>query len=127
MVRQLNIEGDARADLVVHGSKRSAVFVYQIDSYRHWQDKLHRADFTSRQFGENFTVEGPPDTGGCIGDQYRVGGALFEVTQPQVTCYRVGIRMDEPRMAALLVAHGRPCFYFRVVQEGEVEAGEAIV
>ena len=63
----------------------------------------------------------------CIGDRYRIGGALFEVTQPRVTCYRVGIRMNEPQMAALLVAHGRPGFYLRVLEEGEVEAGDEIV
>ena len=127
MVRRLNIEGDGQGDLAGHGGEQRAVFVYQIDSYRYWQDKLHRADFTFGQFGENFTVEGLPDTEVCIGDQYRIGGALFEVTQPRVTCYRVGIRMDEPRMAALLVADGRPGFYFRVLEEGEVAAGEDIV
>ena len=63
----------------------------------------------------------------CVGDRYRIGGALFEVTQPRVTCYRVGIRMDEPKMAALLVAHHRPGFYFRVLEEGEVGAGDEIV
>src|SRR3546814_3042860 len=63
----------------------------------------------------------------CIGDRYRIGGALFEVTQPRVTCYRIGIRMDEPQMAALLVAHGRPGFYFRVLEEGDVAAGDEIV
>ena len=127
MVRRLNIEGDGQGDLAGHGGEHRAVFVYQIDSYRYWQDKLHRADFTFGQFGENFTVEGLADTEVCIGDQYRIGGALFEVTQPRVTCYRVGIRMDEPQMAALLVAHGRPGFYFRVLQEGEVEAGDEII
>jgi ferredoxin-NADP reductase/MOSC domain-containing protein YiiM len=127
MVRRLNIDGDAQGDLTGHGGEHRAVFVYQIDSYRYWQDKLHRADFTFGQFGENFTIEGLPDTEVCIGDQYRIGGALFEVTQPRVTCYRVGIRMEEPRMAALLIADGRPGFYFRVLQEGEVEAGDEIV
>jgi len=125
--RRLNIEGDAQGDLAGHGGEHRAVFVYQLDSYRYWQDKLHRADFPFGQFGENFTVHGLSDTEVCVGDQYRVGGALFEVTQPRVTCYRVGIRMDEPRMAALLVADGRPGFYLRVLQEGEVEAGEEIV
>jgi len=127
MVRRFNIDGDGQGDLAEHGGEHRAVFVYQIDSYRYWQDKLHRADFTFGQFGENFTVEGLLDTDVCIGDQYRIGGALFEVTQPRVTCYRVGIRMDEPRMPALLVADGRPGFYLRVLQEGEVEAGEEIV
>ena len=127
MVRRLNIDGDAQADLTGHGGEHRAVFVYQIDSYRYWQEKLHRANFTFGQFGENFTVEGLPDTEVCVGDHYRIGGALFEVTQPRVTCYRVGIRMDEPRMASLLVADGRPGFYLRVLQEGEVEAGDEIV
>jgi len=88
---------------------------------------LGRKDFTFGQFGENFTVEGLPDDEVCIGDRYRIGGAEFEVTQPRVTCYRVGIRMNEPRMAALLVAHHRPGFYFRVLQEGEVGADDDIV
>jgi ferredoxin-NADP reductase/MOSC domain-containing protein YiiM len=127
MVRRLNIDGDGQGDLAGHGGEHRAVFVYQIDSYHYWQDKLHRAEFAVGQFGENFTVEGLADTEVCIGDQYRIGGALFEVTQPRVTCYRVGIRMDEPRMAALLVADGRPGFYLRVLQEGEVEAGDEIV
>lgn len=127
MVRQLNIDGDGQGDLAGHGGEQRAVFVYQLDSYRYWQEQLHRADFTFGQFGENFTVDGLPDADVCIGDRYRIGGALFEVTQPRVTCYRVGIRMDEPRMAALLVSHGRPGFYFRVLQEGEVQAGDEIV
>jgi ferredoxin-NADP reductase/MOSC domain-containing protein YiiM len=96
-------------------------------SYRYWQDRLGRSDFVYGQFGENFTVDGLPDDAVCIGDHYRIGGAVFEVTQPRVTCYRVGIRMNEPQMAALLVAHGRPGFYFRVLEEGEVEAGDEIV
>lgn len=127
MVRRLNVDGDGQGDLAGHGGEYRAVFVYQIDSYRYWQQQLHRADFTFGQFGENFTVDGLSDTDVCIGDRYRIGGALFEVTQPRVTCYRVGIRMDEPRMAALLVSHGRPGFYFRVLQEGEVEAGDEIL
>jgi len=127
MVRRLNIDGDGQGDLAGHGGEHRAVFVYQIDSYRYWQDQLSRDDFTYGQFGENFTVDGLSDQAVCIGDRYRVGGALFEVTQPRVTCYRVGIRMNEPQMAALLVAHGRPGFYFRVLEEGEVEAGDEIV
>ena len=88
---------------------------------------LGRTDFAYGHFGENFTIDGLPDAGVCIGDRYRIGSALFEVTQPRVTCYRVGIRMNEPQMAALLVAHHRPGFYFRVLEEGEVEAGDEIV
>jgi ferredoxin-NADP reductase/MOSC domain-containing protein YiiM len=127
MVRRLNIDGDGQGDLVGHGGEHRAVFVYQIESYRYWQNQLGRNDFTYGQFGENFTVEALPDTEVCIGDLYRIGGALFEVTQPRVTCYRVGIRMNEPQMAALLVSHGRPGFYSRVLEEGEVGAGDEIL
>jgi ferredoxin-NADP reductase/MOSC domain-containing protein YiiM/ferredoxin len=127
MVRRLNIDGDGQGDLAGHGGEQRAVFVYQIDSYRFWQSKLGRRDSTYGQFGENFTVDGLSDDQACIGDRYRIGGAVLEVTQPRVTCYRVGIRMNEPRMAALLVAHDRPGFYFRVIEEGEVGAGDEIV
>jgi len=127
MVRKLNIDGDGQGDLSGHGGEQRAVFVYQMDSYHYWERFLGRNDFVFGQFGENFTVEGLPDNEVCIGDQYRIGDAIFEVTQPRVTCYRVGIRMNEPRMAALLVAHHRPGFYFRVLQEGEVGAGDDIV
>ena len=125
-VRRLNIDGDGQGDLTGHGGERRAVFVYQMDSYRYWQDHLGRNDFVYGQFGENFTVDGLSDAEVCIGDRFRIGGALFEVTQPRVTCYRLGIRMNEPEMAALVVKHGRPGFYFRVLDEGEVEAGDKI-
>ena len=127
VARRLNIDGDGQGDLAGHGGEHRAVFVYQIDSYQYWQAQLGRSDFSYGQFGENFTVDGLPDGEVCIGDRYRIGSAVFEVTQPRVTCYRVGIRMNEPQMAALLVSHGRPGFYFRVIEEGEVEAGDEIV
>ena len=126
-VHRLNLDGDAQGDLAGHGGVYRAVFVYQIESYRYWQDQLGRTDFIHGQFGENFTIEGLPDDTVCIGDRYRIGTALFEVTQPRVTCYRVGIRMNEPRMPALLTSSGRPGFYFRVMEEGEVGAGDEIV
>jgi ferredoxin-NADP reductase/MOSC domain-containing protein YiiM len=127
LVRRLNIDGDAQGDLHGHGGEQRAVFVYQMDSYHYWERELKRRDFTFGQFGENFTMEGLADSEVSIGDRYRIGGALFEVTAPRVTCYRVGIRMDEPRMASLLVSHRRPGFYFRVLEEGEVGAGDEIV
>jgi len=127
MVRRLNIDGDGQGDLGGHGGEQRAVFVYQIESYRYWENRLGRSDFTYGQFAENFTVEGMSDDEVCIGNRYGIGQALFEVTQPRVTCYRVGIRMNEPQMAALLTSSGRPGFYFRVLQEGEVEAGDEIV
>src|SRR5947209_7408252 len=126
MVRRLNIDGDEQADLQGHGGEHRAVFVYQTEAYRYWQSELGREDFVIGQFGENFTVEGLADAEVCIGDRYRIGSALFEVTQPRVTCYRLGIRTAEPRMPALVVARHRPGFYMRVVEEGEVGAGDDI-
>ena len=127
MVRRLNIDGDGQGDLAGHGGEQRAVFVYQIESYRYWQEQLGRDDFEYGQFGENFTVQGLADDQVCIGDRYRIGGAILEVTQPRVTCFRVGIRMDDPRMPALLVSHHRPGFYFRVLTEGPVQAGDEII
>jgi ferredoxin-NADP reductase/MOSC domain-containing protein YiiM len=126
-VGRLNLDGDGQGDLAGHGGEQRAAFVYQIESYRYWQQVLNRTDFIDGQFGENFTVEGLADDAVCIGDRYRIGSALFEITQPRVTCYRVGIRMNEPRIPALLTSSGRPGFYFRVLQEGEVGAGDEIV
>ena len=127
MVRRINIDGDDQADRLAHGGEHRAVFVYQLDSSRYWERELARCDFTYGQFGENLTVEGLADDEVCIGDRYRIGGALFEVTQPRVTCYRVGIRMNEAAMPSLLVAHHRPGFYLRVLEEGPVQAGDAIL
>ncbi|MDW6026573.1 MOSC and FAD-binding oxidoreductase domain-containing protein [Mesorhizobium sp. BAC0120] len=126
-VGRLNLNGDGQGDLAGHGGEQRAVFVYQIESYRYWQEQLNRTDFVHGQFGENFTIEGLPDDVVCIGDRFRIGSAMFEITQPRVTCYRVGIRMNESRMPALLTSSGRPGFYFRVLSEGEVSAGDEIV
>ncbi|MCF3965458.1 MOSC domain-containing protein, partial [Streptomyces fuscigenes] len=127
MVRRLNIDGDGQGDLAGHGGEMRAVMVYQLDSYRYWAKELGRDDLGPGGFGENFTVDGLPDDEVCVGDRYRIGGAVFEVSQPRVTCYRVGLRLGEPRMPALLVSHRRPGFYLRVIEEGEVEAGQEIV
>jgi MOSC domain-containing protein YiiM len=126
-VGKLNVEGDGQGDLAGHGGEQRAVFVYQIASYRYWERELGRDDFVYGQFGENFTVEGLGDNEVCIGDRYQIGTAAFEVTQPRVTCYRVGIRMNDARIPALLVSHHRPGFYFRVLEEGEVQAGDEII
>jgi ferredoxin-NADP reductase/MOSC domain-containing protein YiiM len=126
MARRLNIDGDGQADLAGHGGEQRAVLVYQLDSYEYWQRELGRDDFVWGQFGENFTIDGLADGEVCVGDRYRIGDAVFEVTQPRVTCYRVGVRMAEPTMAALMVSHHRPGFYMRVVTEGAVQAGDEI-
>ncbi|SEG80820.1 Ferredoxin-NADP reductase [Actinacidiphila yanglinensis] len=126
MVRRLNVEGDGQGDLAGHGGEIRAVLVYQAQSHRYWEKQLGRDDLSFGIFGENFTVDGLPDDEVCIGDRYRIGDAEFEVTQPRVTCYRVGMRLGEPTMASLLVAHHRPGFYLRVLTEGQVQAGDEI-
>ncbi len=127
MVRRLNIDGDGQGDLAGHGGEQRAVLVYQVESYRHWAEVLGRDDLEHGAFGENFTVDGLADDEACIGDRYRIGEAEFEVTQPRVTCFRVGMRLGEPRLPSLLVAHHRPGFYLRVLTEGRVRAGDEII
>jgi ferredoxin-NADP reductase/MOSC domain-containing protein YiiM/ferredoxin len=126
MARRLNLDGDGQGDLAGHGGEHRAVMVYQLASYRYWETELRRHDLEYGQFGENLTVDGLPDDEVCIGDRYRMGTAVFEVTQPRVTCYRVGIRMNNPQMPALLVSHRRPGFYLRVIEEGEIGEGDDI-
>jgi ferredoxin-NADP reductase/MOSC domain-containing protein YiiM len=127
MVRTLNIDGDGQGDLNGHGGEMRAVLVYQRQSYDFWQRQLGRDDLEYGRFGENFTVDGLADDEVHIGDRYRIGDAEFEVTQPRVTCFRVGMRLGEPEMPALLVAHHRPGFYLRVITEGQVQAGDEII
>jgi ferredoxin-NADP reductase/MOSC domain-containing protein YiiM len=127
VVRRLNIDGDRQTDLVGHGGEQRAVLVYQRSSYRHWSAYFDGRRFDLGQFGENLTVEGLEDDVVCIGDRYGIGGAIFEVTQPRVTCYRLGLRMNVTEMPALLVSHHRPGFYMRVIAEGDIGAGDRIV
>lgn len=123
---RLSLKGDAQADLAAHGGEHRALMVYQLDSYRYWAEFLKRSDFVNGQFGENLTVEGLADQDVFIGDRYQIGEAVVEVTQPRVTCYRLGIRTDVPEMPALVVAHRRPGFYLRIIQEGFIRAGDSI-
>jgi ferredoxin-NADP reductase/MOSC domain-containing protein YiiM len=125
-VGRLGAEGDQQADLMGHGGEQRALFVYQVESYRYWESFLGRDDFAMGQFGENLTVTGMADDQVCVGDRYRVGGTVLEVSQPRVTCYKIGIRLNDERMPALLVKHRRPGFYFRVIQEAVVSAGDGI-
>jgi ferredoxin-NADP reductase/MOSC domain-containing protein YiiM/ferredoxin len=127
MVRRLNIDGDGQGDLNGHGGEQRAVLVYQADSYQHWARHFGRDDLGYGQFGENLTVDGLPDDEVCIGDRYQIGEVEFEVTQPRVTCYRVGVRFGQPELPALLVSHHRPGFYMRVITEGHIQAGDQII
>ncbi|MFI9384630.1 MOSC domain-containing protein [Kutzneria sp. NPDC052558] len=126
MARRLNVDGDGQGDIGGHGGEQRAVMVYQRQSYDYWRQELGRDDLEYGNFGENFTVDGLLDDEVHIGDRYRIGDAEFEVSQPRVTCFRVALRLNEPEMPALLVARRRPGFYFRVIKEGEVRAGDEI-
>jgi len=126
MLRTLNLDGDRQVDLKGHGGPYKAVCVYSIEQYEHWQVELGRNDFRHSQFGENFTVDGMPDDKTHVGDVFRVGSTLVQVTQPRVPCYRLGIKMGSPEFPKRFLQSNRVGFYMRVLQEGEVGAGDLI-
>lgn len=126
LLRSLNLDGDGQADLWGHGGAFRAVYVYSFENYGYWARELGRDDFTVGQFGENFTVEGMLEDDIRIGDVFRVGGALVEVSQPRVPCYKLAIKMGIEGFQNQFMSSGRMGFYFRVLEEGEVGAGDAI-
>lgn len=126
MVRRLNLDGDKQADLRVHGGVDKAVYVYPFEHYAFWREKLGREDFSFGQFGENFTTVGLLETDVAIGDVFQIGGALVQVTQPRVPCFKLGHRMAMPAFLKLFLQSERSGFYLRVLQEGEVGAGDSI-
>lgn len=124
MLRRLNLDGDGQGDLNVHGGPDKAVYVYTVEHYDFWAHALGRNDFAFGQFGENFTVEGMPEERIHIGDLFRVGSALVEVSQPRVPCYKLGLKMGSTRFIKQFLTSGRVGFYLRVLEEGEVGAGD---
>jgi MOSC domain-containing protein YiiM len=126
MLRTLNLDGDGQADLVGHGGIWKAAYAYSIENYDYWKHKLGRDDFTYGQFGENFTVEGMLDDDIHVGDVFRLGDTLVEVTQPRVPCYKLGLKMGMPKFVKMFLASERVGFYFRVLEEGEVGPGDVI-
>ena len=128
MLRTLNLDGDAQADLGGHGGIYKAAYAYTLENYRYWADALARTDFApAGQFGENFTVEGMPDDEIGIGDVFRVGAALVEVSQPRVPCFKLGIRMGIPDFQKQFAQSCRVGFYLRVLEDGEVGPGDELV
>ena len=123
-LRKSNLDGDRQADLTVHGGIHKAAYVYSIENYDYWERELGRTDFTFGQFGENFTVEEMLEDKVHIGDVFRVGEALVEVTQPRVPCYKLGIKMGLPRFLKMFLNSCRVGFYLRVLEKGEVGAGD---
>jgi MOSC domain-containing protein YiiM len=125
-VSRLNLAGDAQSDLNVHGGPDMAVYVYPCEHYAPWSAELGRADLTPGGFGENLTSEGLLEDAVHIGDRLRIGTALFEVSQPRLPCFKLGIRFGDPRMVRRFQQSGRSGFYLRVLEEGELAAGAPI-
>ena len=121
------LEGDEQVDRENHGGPDKAVYAYSAENYRHWERELGREAFPYGQFGENLTVSGMPDELIHIGDIFRVGAILVQVTQPRVPCFKLGIRMGDPRFVAAFRHSGRVGFYLRVLEGGDIQAGDSIV
>jgi MOSC domain-containing protein YiiM len=125
-VLQQHIDGDGQADLSAHGGDHKAVYGYPHEHYATWSDELGREDLTPGQFGENLTTEGLLETDVGIGDVFRVGSATLQVSQPRSPCFKLGIRMGDPKFVRTFLRSGRPGFYFRVVEKGSVAAGDTL-
>jgi MOSC domain-containing protein YiiM len=125
-VSRLNLGGDQQSDLTVHGGIDKAVYAYPSEHYSFWRGELPGMDLASGVFGENFTTEGLLEETLHIGDRLRVGSAAFVVTQPRMPCFKLGIRFNRSDMVKRFLQSGRTGFYFAVLQEGEVGAGDSI-
>jgi MOSC domain-containing protein YiiM len=126
IVRYLDLEGDEQADLTVHGGPNKAVYVYPSEHYPSWRKELPELEFPFGAFGENLTVDGLLEEDVRIGDQLRIGTAEFVVTQPRMPCYKLAVRFNRTDMLKRLLRSRRTGFYLRVLQEGELTAGDVI-
>jgi MOSC domain-containing protein YiiM len=125
-LRKLNFDGDRQADLTVHGGVHKAVYAYPVEHYPKWKVELPTLDFPYGAFGENLTVEGFSEASLFLGDRFRIGSAVLQVTQPRLPCYKLGVRFGRDDMTKLFLASGRSGFYFLVEEEGAVTAGDTI-
>jgi len=125
-VAKLNLEGDQQSDLSVHGGIDKAVYAYPSEHYPFWRRELPGMDLAWGVFGENFTTTGLLEETLHIGDRLRVGPAEFVVTQPRMPCFKLGIRFNRSDMVKRFLQSGRTGFYFAVLGEGEVTAGDSI-
>ncbi|HSJ01852.1 MAG: MOSC domain-containing protein [Verrucomicrobium sp.] len=125
-VHKLGLEGDGQADLKVHGGPFQAVYAYPVEHYEHWQQELGQTDLEPGTFGENITVSGLLETEVCIGDTHRVGGLVLQVTCERIPCFKLGHKLNRPDILKPFLQSGRSGFYYRVIQEGAVAAGDTI-
>ncbi|MDZ8095649.1 MAG: MOSC domain-containing protein [Nostoc sp. DedQUE05] len=123
-VRSLNLDGDGQADLTVHGGADKAVYLYPFEHYEYWRGELPDTELPLGIFGENFTTTGLREEEVNIGDRFQIGNVRLMVTQPRLPCYKLGIRFRRPDIVKQFLASRRTGFYFRVLQEGEVGAGD---
>lgn len=121
-----NLEGDGQADLRVHGGPEKAVLAYAAGHYPAWREELGLAALAFGAFGENFTLEGLAEDDVCIGDTFAVGQARIQVSQPRTPCWKLAWRFRRPDLAERVIATGHSGWYFRVLEEGRVEAGTAL-
>ena len=125
-LRTLNLDGDRQADLTVHGGPTKAVYAYPSEHYEFWRAELPEMELPWGMFGENFTTEGLSESSVNIGDQFRVGSAELMVTGPRMPCYKLGIKFGRNDILRRFLASGRTGFYFSVLREGEVGAGDSL-
>lgn len=127
-VGALGLEGDAQADLTVHGGPEKAVYGYAASRYAAWRDSFpeHSALLVPGGMGENLTITGQDETTVCLGDIYRIGGAALQVCQPRQPCFKLALRYGDPRLPKAMTRAGLSGWYFRVLEEGEVAAGASI-
>jgi MOSC domain-containing protein YiiM len=126
MARTLNLDGDAQADLSVHGGVTKAVYAYPSEHYEYWRNELPDVEFAFGKFGENFTTEGLVENEVFIGDRFRIGDAELMVTEPRMPCSKLAVKFQRPDIVKRFLASRRSGFYFAVTREGEVEAGDPI-
>ena len=126
VVNQLNIEGDGQADLTVHGGPDKAVYAYPSEHISFWKKTLQREDLGPGSFGENLTVEGLAESEVAIGDEFAMGTARFVVTQPRLPCFKLALALATPSIPKTFLESGRTGFYLRVLEEGIIQAGDAI-
>lgn len=126
MLRRLNLDGDRQADLSVHGGPSKAVYAYPSEHYPLWRKELPEMDLPFGAFGENFTTEGLNEDNTHIGSRFRIGEAVVVVTQPRQPCYKLAAKFGRDDIIKMFLESGRSGFYFAVVEEGLVEAGNSI-
>ena len=126
MLRTMNIDGDAQADLSVHGGRHKAAYAYPSEHYPWWRTELPGVDLPWGMFGENFTTEGMTEETVCAGDRFRIGSATVVVTQPRMPCYKLGLKFARSDMAGKFLRSGRTGFYMAVEQEGQVAPGDTV-